>query len=140
MLLPESINIEHFHLILEKILNKTPLARRVGRTTTLLYWLLSEAMFVEVPEKTNFLFVTRTKTYARRCMIEFLYLLEKFDIEIEHITEYGNYVRTASGITFYFSSSMFCSDLYGRTYHRILNDDSAKDPSSDFSEFCKNIF
>mgnify|MGYP003349890525 CR=1 FL=1 len=58
-------------------------------------------------------------------------LLEKFDIEIEHITEYGNYVRTASGITFYFSCSMFCSDLYGRTYHRILNDDSAKDPSSE---------
>jgi hypothetical protein len=77
-----NLDVEHFHQIAKELIEGKPQDRQMGRSTTLLYLMLSKAMYVEDPEGTNFLFIGNTRLYTNFVALEFHNLLEKHEIPI----------------------------------------------------------
>lgn len=103
-----NLNVEQFHKTASEILKDKEHGRQQGRTMTLLYLMLSRAMYVEHPEGTNFAFITHNSDQKYKLAYDFFKLLQAEGVEVKELNSRGNIARviTESGLNFHFSSKL----------------------------------
>ena len=127
MINPSSLDTNHFHKIAEKLLNgEKDLDRRLGKSTSLFYIMLSSALYVEHPAGSNFLFVAPNAKVSREQQRAFHDIAKELGLEIHSTSYTGSMFHVkmkVSELNFYFCDSSTTDRIRGMRFETVFVDE-----------------